>query len=484
MRKRPPDSHSSRPCSPRRSPRLKALLRSRRTGSDCTVETDIQREVRRQQKWLLDNFPSAEAFRQDVIEALDSLRAANEPGEAYFKACLFMRLRSFSLDRPPRPSDSRSPSLKVDFSTAVSLDEIKLVGTGTRFEDTAISMQWSSARNSSNMQERPDDSSSTSPLDSRYISTVRSSRTPTNSLIKFGPLYPTAGLEVHIASSCGQPRYHALVETFEVKGYPLRTGSTGNERLRTDAGTTERYDRYCQQRTALNQCMAYCLAHRQMGRSGMGIAIAGESFSRMWAISPTEIVVEVSKAVWDAVHAPTTTRTSLFPPSDLQPVLAHSFLDGVEWDAEEYISDVNIRAVELFRNFCLLGLSLVSKINGPDGPIAFPADFPSSNLLQDEVSGIGCSAATQTHRLYQILRGESLSEPPEPFVLTDEHTADSDELAPEDSISNHGAEHRRQSIAAKTVQQSMEAGNLIVRTCLQMEAYPPWAESSSRLPRC
>lgn len=449
------------------------------------AETAIQREIRRQQEWLLENLPSSEMLRQDVIYALNTLRAPEKPRESTFKERLLAWAPS--LWTPClKPANGQGTNIAIIFrTTELSLKDITLDGGGTRFEDTAFFKAWSSARDSakailagrppsrararsqtSAMQPQPENNTPVASDNSRVVDTVNSTRTPKSSL-NFGPFCPDAALAVSVPSSRihAQPRRFALMNIFELKMFALRAGSSENAKIDGEEGRVERRDRYDQQRHALTQCMAYCLAHRQMGGSGLGIAIAGESFSRMWAISPNRLVVEVSADAWHAVHARTATMTDLFPAGLLRPVLAHSFLNGVSWDAEEEIEDVDMNAVGRFRNFCLVGISWISRINGPNGPVAIPADTASSPFNTDGLT-VDFSSAAETFRMYQILRGERVGDPPAPLESEAASPVDAAQLAPGDSISNAGVDE--DGSVGEALLSGMAAGTYTVHTVRQL----------------
>lgn len=411
---------------------------------------------------VLKSFPTVDTVAYDVVEALVSLLDPNL-NESQYKKALFGEL-SVAIARANhaamRANGPWDPEVKIDFVLESCLATVNFAdGGGKPYEKTALYEAWSSAHSSARLRKVFRKRSPTPVIVSGWASAIDSptdAAAPAEDGLRLvdavGRALEETGAPaakaVSITSSTIGPICPDVVCQVSIKGpgpgeaHVARTGVIEVKAPRLQPGVDEAKASANMHRHSLAQAIAYCQVNRQMGGLGLGMAICGSSFSRVWAVTDTIVAVEVCRGIRPVGADELWTVRRLFPRRVLRPLLAYSFLDGSTWAREKTPrpEELNMKAVEIFHDYLRCCVELTTHVMGPGGPRAMPAVLDPPIIDLDGIK-VDASSAADTFRLSEILRGacSATTTPgatPSP-AASGVRQADSD-LSPSDSASNSG----------------------------------------------
>lgn len=269
-------------------------------------------------------------------------------------------------------------------------------------------------------------------------SSIDTSLASTASKIAWGPYKPDFAMSIMVKVPDKDEPFFTIAGLWEGKSFILEKIPTDEEAANAVLVAEEKTRRKAQ-RLGLAQCICYCVINKQLGGLGFGMVGVAESFTRVLAISDTNVLVEVPEALAEQFADRDCNITELFPEKMGERLLANTFLSNSGWNRRDDIqpSEIDLEAVRRFRGFWTRCLELVPDLIGPEGPSPFCAhiDLP---IEEFDNMPVDCARSADVYRLYRLLRNRATGEPSESRPRQAFVPSDAEELGPDDSRSELG----------------------------------------------
>lgn len=452
----------------------------KRAAEESLPETSLQKRARRARDRILARLPDIEQIKEELVDAIHDLdreydRSRNRvfASSAFrpFFACLSDAKRD--PEERSRVAEEGRPRVRIDLTFRTDIKWDCYDDSPKCEEQTPFFLAW--------MSRDPDDAQTAQEKNQATTSAASnlsdgSFRTPMRS----------SGFTDATTEEYEERHRPQLV--FAAQGFRVTVDDTICRRMSTGfvhihacyipwdwcrgLSAEDRYrvqtrDRLRAMSRALAGAIGHSLMHKQMGGTGLSMAMTGECFSRVLAVSSDTVVLELSTTMRDA--RPNKSLRFLRSSSGGQRfILAHEFLNGSRTDLcwrREREDAIDTHAVAVFRDFCRLCVQLVGSVIRPNGLQTFGGNNIDLNgLLGGPGHTLDCAKPADLAQLYDILGEAPLEEVRAPMSAFKSEYASSgtrsrkDNIGPKDSTSNVG---REDSFVIRTLQALQRCGTQV-----------------------
>lgn len=458
---------------------------ARRSSEALAPQTLLQKRVRRARDRILAHQPQIEEMEMDIADAIERLdweyhRSRNRTFTSLAFSHWFLSMRWSRVDLKDDPEEGRGSndavhwrSVHLDVHYRKDIKWIKYDDAPMAYDQTPFFIAWASEapehaqaswqENEMNTEAASNVSEATFVAPSLPSDSTDATTEEINERYRPKLAFAAQGFFVQIAhQSCQVATGFAHVEACWITD-PWYDGLSPEVREKVTVR-----DRLKAMGTVLPRAIGHSLMHKQMGGTGLAIAMTGECFSRVLAVSPSTVVLELSTTTRD-LSTSTASRKLRSSSMRRHYALAHEFSNVAAvvrnpWRGWNSFV-INRHAVSVFRDSCRLCVHLMGSAFGPNGFQPFRGhDIDLDALLGGAANTLDCSKSADLAKLCEIFGEGGLEEISEPIEACRPKYAGSGssklrhDVKPSDSISTTG---REESNAVWTLKALRKCGTLV-----------------------